>query len=138
MAVAIYSMLKKASDLHHYDIIILTTDIKSDMEKKLRIMLKNFSNYTLRIWDITPYASGANFITHNNIGTNLVAACHGPDFVGEYKSIPSVKEYCENVLKMKNPLNYFHAGVMIFNVKEMRKVFNLGELVEYRLSKKFL
>ena len=43
------------------------------------------------------------------------------------KYIPKITEYFNNVLRLKNPNNYFQAGVLLFNINELKN-FNFKNL----------
>ncbi|MBD5160645.1 MAG: DUF4422 domain-containing protein [Oscillibacter sp.] len=67
-----------------------------------------------------------------DIGNNLIAATIDADWLGQYNgAIPTVKKYCREVLKLKDPYSYFQAGVLVFNIKEMAKTFGETELAEF-------
>lgn len=66
---------------------------------------------------------------------NVVAAVRDCDIMGEYRQntyfMQDLQSYCDEVLKLEDPYAYFQAGVMVFNITNMRKVFAAEELVEY-------
>lgn len=67
-----------------------------------------------------------------SMGDSLVAAAVDCDFVGEYNGgIEKVREYCDETLKLKDPYAYFQAGVLVLNIREMRRTFSEGELVDF-------
>lgn len=68
----------------------------------------------------------------------LLAACRDIDMAGVYNSNtvkaentvnPKMKQYVDTVLKLDDPYNYFQAGVILFNLKEMRKSFTVEGLL---------
>lgn len=65
------------------------------------------------------------------MGDNLIAATLDADFIGQL-NIPKATtlEYSKEVLKLKDPYKYFQAGVLVFNVPEMRKKTTVTELLE--------
>lgn len=65
------------------------------------------------------------------MGDNLIAATLDVDFIGQL-NMPGATtlDYCKNVMKMKDPYKYFQAGVLVFNVPEMRKKTTVKELLE--------
>lgn len=63
-AISMYSMLKNADSKYHYDLVILTSDVEPYMEKNLRLMLEDFPNCHLRIWDVSPYVAGKKFLVN--------------------------------------------------------------------------
>jgi len=68
---------------------------------------------------------------HTNIDNKILAATHDADFIGQYSlKNGKVKSYCEKTLKLKEPYNYFQAGVLVLNITEMNKCFNVKELLE--------
>lgn len=68
---------------------------------------------------------------HINMGNNLIAATLDADFIGQL-NIPwaTTLDYSKETLKLKNPYKYFQAGVLMFNVPEMRKKTSVKELLE--------
>ena len=67
-----------------------------------------------------------------DIGNNLIAAAPDADWLGQYNgAIPKIKTYCNTKLKLINPYSYFQAGVLIFNLEEMKKTFAEAELAEF-------
>lgn len=55
----------------------------------------------------------------------MISACHDTEMI-RCVFCAVYKEYLENKLKMKNPYDYFQAGVLLFNIKELVK-FNFKE-----------
>lgn len=62
---------------------------------------------------------------NQNIGDNLLAAI--PD--GAIQAIPVFQEYVEKVVGVRDYNNYFNAGILLMNLKELR---------EYKFQEKFL
>ena len=72
------------------------------------------------------------------MGDNLVAAVRDIDNAGQTNgAIPEMKDYWSRVLKLDSPFNYFQAGVLVFNLKEMKKTFKPFELFEFSNGKNF-
>lgn len=68
---------------------------------------------------------------NTDIGDNLLAGVVDSDFLAQYNGLrPEAKLYADEELKLKDPYKYCQAGVLIFNLKEMRKTFKDYELVE--------
>lgn len=81
-----------------------------------------------------------------NIDDYLLAACRDIDMAGVYNSNgfrvddtidPKRKEYIDKVLKIKSPFDYFQAGVILFNLEEMRKKFNTKKALEFAASRQW-
>ena len=67
-----------------------------------------------------------------DIGNNLIAAAPDADWLGQYNgAIPEVKTYCEEKLQLNDPYAYFQAGVLAFNIREMREAFTDDELASF-------
>ena len=65
----------------------------------------------------------------------LLAAVQDADTAGLYNGFtPEKKNYMENILKMKNPFDYFQAGTILFNLNEFRKRYTVKEIFEYAAS----
>lgn len=65
------------------------------------------------------------------MGNNLIAGTLDADFIGQL-NIPGATTlaYSKETLKLKDPYKYFQAGVLMFNVTEMRKITTVKELLE--------
>lgn len=62
----------------------------------------------------------------------MLAAARDPDFLGQINGANrSTRLYCEKDFKMKNPYNYFQAGVLLFNENEMRKAYSLDQWLTF-------
>ena len=66
-----------------------------------------------------------------DMGNNLIAGTLDADFIGQL-NIPwaTTLDYSKETLKLKDPYKYFQAGVLVFNVPEMRKKTSVKELLE--------
>ena len=65
----------------------------------------------------------------------LLAACRDADTAGLYNGFePKKKEYTDKVLKLKNPYEYFQAGVLLMNLEEFRKQYDVKEILEFAAS----
>lgn len=62
---------------------------------------------------------------------NLLGAVRDPDFTGQL-NIPGfdTMEYCVETMKMRNPYDYFQAGVLVLNIVEMRKITTVEKLLD--------
>lgn len=81
-----------------------------------------------------------------NLKGYLLAACRDIDMAGVYNSNslladntidPKRKDYIDNVLNIKSPLDYFQAGVILFNLEEMRKVFDTQKALKFAASRQW-
>ena len=76
-----------------------------------------------------------------DLGDCFIGAAMDPDFQGQcMKHESDMKEYCSKILKLKDPFQYFQAGVLLFNVEEMKKhikiekLFKMSDTGLYRFS----
>ena len=71
-----------------------------------------------------------------NIDGYLLAAARDPDFLGQINGANhNTQKYCRDQFHMKDPYNYFQAGVLLFNNKEMKKAHSLEEWLTYASHK---
>lgn len=75
------------------------------------------------------------------LGDNMIAAVIDPDFAGQCNGANTdTLSYCRDVLKLKDPLDYFQAGVLVFHVKKMiekisvQKLFEMSDIGDYKYS----
>lgn len=66
-----------------------------------------------------------------DINNVLLAAVHDADYCGEYNGgNPIVKKNCLEKLKLKNPYDYFNAGVLLINIANFNHLFKSNYLIE--------
>lgn len=71
------------------------------------------------------------------MGEAWIAAAKDPDFIGQVSSVKDIYLYAKNQLKMDNPYDYFQAGVLLLNTKELRKNFTAKKWLEISSEKQF-
>lgn len=64
-----------------------------------------------------------------DIGDHLIAAARDIDIAGQIKSNPKMKEYVIHQLGLKDPYEYFQAGVLVLNLNALRKSISVDELL---------
>lgn len=70
-----------------------------------------------------------------DIDDYLVAACRDPDTAGLYAGVrPGKKEYMDDVLKIKEPYDYFQAGTVLFNLALWRATFSTEDVFAFSQS----
>lgn len=72
-----------------------------------------------------------------DIGDNYFSAAIDINIVASYISENHWKPYIDNVLCLKNPERYFQSGVMILNLKELRKDFSLSYITDICTAKEW-
>lgn len=93
-------------------------------------------------YDKVLYLDGDMIVKHDiaelyetDINGYLLAAAPDPDTAGLYNGFePQKKNYMDTILKIDKPYEYFQAGVILFNLQEMRKTLNVDELLEFSAS----
>ncbi|GGI14205.1 hypothetical protein GCM10007377_09770 [Galliscardovia ingluviei] len=66
------------------------------------------------------------------LGDNLLAAVRDIDFLGNLNMKDGNRlEYNREVLGMKNPYEYFQAGVLVLNTKAMREQYSITQWLEF-------
>ena len=77
-------------------------------------------------------------IYDENIDGYLLAACHDADTAGLYNGYEKdKKEYTDKVLKLKEPYQYFQAGVLLLNLEEFRKRYTTKQILDFAVSEKW-
>ena len=62
----------------------------------------------------------------------LLAAARDPEFLGHVNGADKqIQKYIFHQLNMKDPRNYFQAGVLLFNESEMRKAYTLEQWLTF-------
>lgn len=76
---------------------------------------------------------------YEDVDGYLLAAARDADTSGLYNGFdPKRKEYSDEVLKLKEPHQYFQAGIINFNLDEFRKTFKVEEMLEFASKEKWL
>lgn len=74
-------------------------------------------------------------IYDENVDGYLLAACHDADTAGLYNGYEKdMKRYTDKVLKLKEPYQYFQAGVLLLNLKEFRKRYTTKQILDFAVS----
>lgn len=71
----------------------------------------------------------AGELYRTQLHNHSVAAVRDLDLIGTYKTDLKVKEYIDRKLGIRNPYHYFQAGVMLLNLKKIRKRYSAKDLV---------
>lgn len=73
------------------------------------------------------------------LGDDLLAAVRDIDFLGNLNIKRGKRiKYNEEVLKMKDPYDYFQAGVLLLNTEEMRKEHPVSEWLSLASNEKYI
>lgn len=73
-----------------------------------------------------------------DVGGYLLAASHDADTAGLYNGYEEGKKYyTDHILKLKEPYQYFQAGVLLINLDEFRKHFTTEEILKFTVSQKW-
>lgn len=74
-----------------------------------------------------------------DLGDNLLAAVRDIDFLGNVNMKNGDRlKYAKKVLGMKNPHDYFQAGVLLLNTEEMRRLHSIEEWLEFASDDRFI
>ena len=74
-----------------------------------------------------------------DLGDNLIGAARDTDFLGNLSMNDGNRlEYARRVLLMSNPYDYFQAGVLVMNLKEMRNLHSFTQWLEYAAEPKYI
>ena len=69
---------------------------------------------------------------HTDVEGYMLAATRDPDFIGQINGANlETRKYCEEEFPMKDPYNYFQAGVLLLNIKEMKAAHSLDEWLTF-------
>lgn len=72
-----------------------------------------------------------------NIGECMIGAAKDIDIAGQVKTNSKMKDYVENQIGLKNPFDYFQAGVLILNLKAFRATITADELLKIASEKEW-
>lgn len=66
-----------------------------------------------------------------DVGDCLLAAVRDADMLGNLELLPKRGEYLRGELKMENPYDYFQAGVLLLNLRQMRKAYSVEQWLTF-------
>lgn len=66
---------------------------------------------------------------HMELNRHCISAVRDLDMIGSYRTDPHVKKYTDKMLKLKNPYDYFQAGVMLLNLKKIREKYTSEDFI---------
>ncbi len=73
------------------------------------------------------------------LGDSLLAAVRDVDYAGNLNMPDHTRiNYTNRVLKMKNPYDYFQAGVLLLNARAMREAYTTKQWLEYASVPEFI
>ncbi len=73
------------------------------------------------------------------MGDNLIAAARDIDYLGNLNMNDGERmEYTREVLGLKNPYDYFQAGVLVLNTAEMRRLYPFQKWLEIAAEPKYI
>lgn len=73
------------------------------------------------------------------MGANILCAVKDVDWIAAYKQYdPKRKLYAESILKLKQPFNYFNAGVLIINIDMFKQEFSYNTILDMFTSNDWL
>lgn len=68
-----------------------------------------------------------------------LAAVKDCDWISQYNgAVKAVKKYADNILKIKDPYEYFQAGILLFNLDKMNEFIDCDEILEFAASREFM
>ena len=134
---------KKNVSLRFYDpgILIQNYDLKANahITKEtyyrflIQAILPDYEKVLYLDSDLVINADVAD-LYHTDISDYMLAAARDPDFLGQINGQnPDTMEYVRSTFLMKDPYNYFQAGVILFNEKKMREAYSLEEWLKFAM-----
>lgn len=97
-------------------------------------LLPNYNKILYLDSDMVTCADVAE-LYEENVDGFLLAATHDADTAGLYNGYQTgKKKYTDEVLKLKEPYQYFQAGVLLLNLDEFRKRFTTEEILKFAVS----
>jgi lipopolysaccharide biosynthesis glycosyltransferase len=160
-----YDILVLQSDISEINKIMLRSIISNKINFSLRFIdvsfimdkysfdisnprLTKYTFYRLTIYEIlTEYGKVVYFdsdivvnadvaeLYNYNISDFFLGACKDVRMAVWYTLKPHVREYNEKVLQLKEPYNYFNAGVVLYNLEVMRQSFTTEYLLKMSASR---
>jgi lipopolysaccharide biosynthesis glycosyltransferase/glycosyltransferase involved in cell wall biosynthesis len=115
--------------------------------------ISNETYYRFLIQEILPFYSKVLYLDSDiivtgdiaalydtELGDNLLAACRDIDYLGNLNIKIDNKRiaYSKDILGMRNPYDYFQAGVLVLNTAAMRSHYSIGQWLEYASNPDFI
>lgn len=71
-----------------------------------------------------------------DLGDMMIGAARDPDYIGQITLNSDLLNYAYKELKLKEPFNYFQAGVLLFNTARFREAYSMDDWLRFA-SKKY-
>ena len=128
---------------------INVTSIISNYQLQANAHISVETYYRFLIQDLLPdykkilYLDCDTIVNHDiselyniDIDGYMLAAARDPDFLGQINGANyNTQKYCYEKFLMKDPFNYFQAGVLLLNNVEMKKAYSLHEWLTFASHK---
>ena len=114
--------------------------------------ISNETYYRFLIQELLPYYSKVLYLDSDlivkgdvaelfsvDLGDNLLAAVRDVDYCGNLNMKDGVRmRYTKEVLGMRQPYDYFQAGVLVLNTKAMRKLHPMEKWLEFASDDRYI
>lgn len=101
-------------------------------------VLKNYEKAIVTDIDLIFQEDPASLFEETNLGGKFIACCKDVVYQGMLNDqFADFLEYAKNVLKLKDPYAYVNTGVMVMNLKEIRKHFSLQAVLDFSRTNHF-
>ncbi len=130
--------------LRFFDIISLLSQysLKGGMHISVETYYRFLIQDILKDYDKVLYLDSDLVCTHNiaelydtNLQNNWIGAVKDPDMIGQINGNEKEFNYAIEKLKLQNPHSYFQAGVLLLNVKALRKSHTTKQWLDESMTK---
>lgn len=73
-----------------------------------------------------------------DVGDYLIGAVKDPHIIEVWKFRDNVERYLRDVINLKNPTEYFNAGLLLINVRNLKNEYTTDELFDLATSRKWM
>ena len=119
--------------LLHGNQLFITSSVQAE-ESYYRVLvpyiLKGYKKIIATDCDLIVCADIAELF-YMDLNGKTIGAASDAVFQGYYSEHPSLHEYCNTILPMKNPYSYVNTGVLLIDVEKFRKKKDVVELVKF-------
>lgn len=143
LAVSLSSIIENSRPENNYDIVVLMTSISDENQVKLRMLISNHANFSLRFINVGPYVYGYSFYTESD-PTNTKFS----DEIYYRVLVPSLMPSYENVIfldadvvildDISNLLRDYYGNCLVGAVRDYEGISNCYgknyEKTKYRIS----
>ena len=143
LSVTLSSIIERSNQSNYYDIVILMTNISDENHVKLRTLISDKPNFSIRLVNVGPYVYGYNFYTESDptntkFSDEIYYRVLVPSLMPSYDKVIFLDADLVILDDILNILNYDYSNSLVGAVRDYEGIANCYgnnyERTKYRIS----